>query len=100
LAATIRAYAEEHGLARLYGSGGAVHIVQRIDTAPSPAEVRRQLEPLDLFESVLMVDPRKLQDLIEGRTLPPSVEDALLASREEVRTSKALYLREIDRSRR
>jgi putative RecB family exonuclease len=100
LAATIRAYAEEHGLARLYGADGAVHIRQRIDTAPSPAEVRRQLEPLGLYESVLTVDPRKLQDLIEGRALPPSVEDALLASREEVRTSKALYLREIDRSRR
>jgi putative RecB family exonuclease len=100
LAATIRAYAEEHGLARLYGSDGAVHIAQRIDTAPSPAEVRRQLEPLGLYESVLSVDPRKLQDLIEGRTLPPSVEDALLASREEGKATKALYLREIDRSRR
>jgi putative RecB family exonuclease len=100
LAATIRAYAEEHGLGRLYGSDGAVHIVQRVDTAPDQDQVRALLEPLGLFESVLSVDPRRLQDLVESRTLPPSVEDALLSSREEVRTSKALYLREIDRSRR
>jgi putative RecB family exonuclease len=100
LAATIRAYAEEHGLARLYGSDGAVHMVQRIDTAPDPAQVRRELEPLGLYGSVVTVDPRLLQELIDSRTLPPTVEDALLASREEVKTSKALYLREIDRSRR
>jgi len=46
------------------------------------------------------VDPRKLSDLIESRTLPPDVEDALMASREEVRTNHALYLKEPARSRR
>jgi RecB family exonuclease len=100
LGATIRAYAEEHGLGRLYGSDGAIHIVKRIDTAPDPVQVRAALEPLGLYESVLAVDPRRLQDLVDSRTLPPAVEEALLASREEVRTTKALYLRDIDRSRR
>jgi putative RecB family exonuclease len=100
LGATIRAYAEEHGFTRLYGSDGAVHLVERVETAPDPGQVRRHLEPLGLYESVLTVDPRRLQDLIESRSLPPSVEDALLASREEIRTTKALYLREADRSKR
>jgi RecB family exonuclease len=100
LGATVRAYAEEHGLARLYGSDGAIHVVERVETAPDPGQVRGHLEPLGLFESVLAVDPRRLQDLIESRTLPPAVEDALLASREEVRTTKTLYLRDADRSRR
>jgi hypothetical protein len=46
------------------------------------------------------VDPKKLSDLIEGRTLRPDVEDALLASREEVRTQYALHLKDAARSRR
>jgi putative RecB family exonuclease len=100
LAATIRAFAEEHGLTRLYGSDGAIQVVERVETAPDPAAVRGHLEPLGLYESILAVDPRRLQELIESRSLPPGVEDALLASREEVRTTKALYLRDRDRSRR
>ena len=32
--------------------------------------------------------------LIESRTLSPDVEDAVLASREEVRTQHALFLKE------
>ena len=46
------------------------------------------------------VDPKKLSDLIESRRLSPDVEDALLASREEVRTQYALYLKDPARSRR
>jgi hypothetical protein len=46
------------------------------------------------------VDPAKLNALIESRTLSPEVEDALLASREEVRTQHALFLREAERARR
>ncbi|MDQ4005430.1 MAG: hypothetical protein M3135_03895, partial [Actinomycetota bacterium] len=57
------------------------------------------LEPLGLYESVLAVDPGRLQALIEGRRLPPAAEDALLASREDIRTTKALYLREGERAR-
>lgn len=100
LGATIRAYAHEHGLGRLYGSDGAVQIVDRVETAPDAERVRALLEPLGLFGSVLTVDPKRLQELVESRTLPPSVEEALLSSREEVRTIKALYLRDGDRSRR
>ena len=47
--------------------------------------------PTDRFE---------LDVLIESRTLPPSIEDALLASRETLRTTKAPYLKEADRLRR
>jgi hypothetical protein len=47
-----------------------------------------------------MVDPQALHRLIETRVLPPDVEDALLSSREEVRTTKALYLKDGDRARR
>ncbi|MGH2722812.1 MAG: RecB family exonuclease [Actinomycetota bacterium] len=100
LAATIRAYAEEHGLGRLYGTDGAVKVVRRVETAPDPEAVRRHLEPLGLFEQVLAVDPRRLHDLIESRTLPPAAEDALLTSRDEVRTTTALYLAEADRPAR
>jgi hypothetical protein len=46
---------------------------------------------------VLSIDTAKLNALIESRTLSPDVEDALLASREEVRTQHALYLREAER---
>jgi hypothetical protein len=49
---------------------------------------------------VLSVDPKKIGDLIESRRLAPDVEDALLASREEVRTQYALYLKDPARSRR
>jgi putative RecB family exonuclease len=100
LGATIRAFGEEHGLTRLYGTDGAIRLVERVESAPDPEAVRRHLEPLGLYESVLAVDPARLQTLIEGRSLPPAVEDALLASREEVRTTKALYLRDADRTRR
>jgi hypothetical protein len=49
---------------------------------------------------VIGVDPQKLSALIESRRLPPDVEDALLASREEVRTQHALYLKDPARARR
>lgn len=99
LAGIIRAYAEEHGLRRLYGTEAAVALVDRVESAPDPEAVRRVLEPLGLFESVLSVDPRALQELIERRALPPDAEDALLASKEVVRTTTALYLRDRDRIR-
>ena len=98
--AILKAYAEEHGLKRLYGEDGAVQVVQRVESAPAPEAVRAALEPLGLYESVLAIDTKRLQDLIESRTLPPHVEDALLSSREEVRTTKALYLRDGARARR
>ena len=94
LGATIRAFAEEHGLRRLFGTDGAISIVERVETAADPLAVRAALEPLGLYDSVLGIDPKRLAALIESRTLPPDVEDSLLASREEVKTTKALYLRE------
>ena len=94
LGATIRAYAEEHGLGRLYGEDGAVHIVERPQKELDPVAVRAALEPLGLYESVLSIDPERVQHLVESRTLPPDAEDALLLSREEVRMTKALYLRD------
>jgi putative RecB family exonuclease len=102
LGANIRAYAEEHGLKRLYGEDGAVQIVDRPQTELDPVAVRAALEPLGLYESVLSIDPERVQRLVEDRALPPDVEDALLLSREEVRMTKALYLRDAagDRVRR
>jgi putative RecB family exonuclease len=100
LGAVIRAYAEEHGLTRVDGSHGAIELVRRVGSAPNPEEVRRILEPLGLYGSVLSVDPRRLDDLISGRALPPSVEDALLASGDRVPTTTALHLGDRERSRR
>ncbi|MGH2685847.1 MAG: RecB family exonuclease, partial [Actinomycetota bacterium] len=94
LGATVRAFAEEHGLQRLFGTDGAISIVDRVESAPDPLAVRAALEPLGLYESVLGIDPKRLAALIESRTLPPDVEDSLLASREEVRVTRALYLRD------
>ena len=101
LASSINAFCEEHGYRRLFGSDGAA-IDRRPQhvTAPVDDAVRRVLEPLGLWERVISVDPRKLSELIESRTLPPDVEDALMASREEVRTQHALYLKEPAGSRR
>jgi putative RecB family exonuclease len=101
LSALVNAFADEHGYRRLFGSDGAA-IDRRPQhvTAPVDDKVRAILEPLGLWERVLAVDPAKLNALIESRTLPPDVEDALLASREEVRTQHALYLKEAERSRR
>ena len=48
---------------------------------------------------MITVDPKKLSEFIESRSLPPDVEDALLASREEVRTQYSLYLKDPVRSR-
>jgi PD-(D/E)XK nuclease superfamily protein len=100
IGAVIRAYAEEHGLSRLHGSDGAVQLVRRIEAAPDADAVRRILEPLGLAERVLTVDPARLDALIATGTLPPSVEDALLSSRERVRTDTALSLRETERTGR
>jgi putative RecB family exonuclease len=101
LAALINAFCEEHGYRRLYGSdGSAVDRRPQHVTAPVFDQVRAVLEPMGLWDRVLAVDPKKISDLIESRTLPPQVEDALLASREEVRTQHALYLRDPQRSRR
>jgi hypothetical protein len=101
LKALVNAFCEEHGYQRLFGSDGAA-IDRRAQyvTAPDVQRVREILEPLGLWERVLSVDPKKLSELIETRALPPDVEDALLASREEVRTQYALYLKEPARSRR
>ncbi len=96
----INAFCEEHGYRRLYGSQGTaidrrpVHV-----TAPDAERVRRILEPLGLWEQVITVDPKKLSEVIESRSLPPDVEDALLASREEIRTQYSLYLKDPVRSR-
>jgi putative RecB family exonuclease len=101
LKALINAFCEEHGYRRLYGTdGSAIDRRAQHVTAPDPQRIRRILEPLGLWEQVVAVDPRKLGDLIEGRRLPPAVEDALLASREEVRTQHALYLKDPARTRR
>ena len=101
LRALINAFCEEHGYRRLFGSDGAA-IDRRPQHVTSPDEerVRAILEPLGLWEQVRSVDPKKLSALIESRSLPPAVEDALLASREEVRTQHALYLREPSGARR
>jgi len=97
----INAFCEEHGYRRLFGSdGSAIDRRPQHVTAPDAERVRAILEPIGLWERVLSVDPKKVSDLIEGRTLPPDIEDALLASREEVRTQYALYLRDPARARR
>jgi RecB family exonuclease len=101
LKSLINAFCEEHGYRRLFGSDGtAIDRRPQHVTAPDEARVRAILEPLGLWEQVISVDPRKLSDLIESRRLSPDVEDALLASREEVRTQYALYLKDPVRSRR
>jgi RecB family exonuclease len=101
LVGPINAFADEHGYRRLFGTdGAAVERRPQHVTAPVEAQVRQILEPLGLWEGVLSVDPAKLNALIESRTLPPDVEDRLLASREEVRTQHALYLKEPVRARR
>lgn len=101
LKALINAFCQEHGYRRLFGSdGSAVDRRPQHVTARDVQRVRQILEPLGLWDGVMTVDTRRLSDLIEGRTLPPEVEDALLASRDEVRTQYALYLREPSRSRR
>ena len=101
LSGLINAFAEEHGYRRLFGSdGAAVDRRPQHVTAPDDARIRQILEPLGLWDRVLSVDPRKLNDLIESRTLSPDVEDAILASREEVRTQHALYLKENAQARR
>jgi putative RecB family exonuclease len=101
LASLINAFCEEHGYRRLFASdGSAVDRRPQHITAPDPERVRAILEPMGLWEQVLIVDPKKLSDLVESRTLPPDVEDALLASREEVRTQHGLYLKDPQPSRR
>lgn len=101
LAALINAYCDEHGYRRLFASdGSAVDRRAQHVTAPDEERVRAILEPLGLWEQVRAVDPQRLNALIESRRLAPDVEDALLASREEVRTQHALYLKEPARARR
>ncbi|MFL5767879.1 MAG: RecB family exonuclease [Actinomycetota bacterium] len=100
LVAMINAFCEEHGYRRLYGSeGAAVDRRPQHVTQPDEEALRRVLEPLGLWERVLSVDTKKLGDLVESRRLAPDVEDAILASREEVRTQYALYLKEAARTR-
>jgi len=101
LAPLINAFGDEHGYRRLFGAdGAAVDRRPQHITEPDPDRIRLILEPLGLWDQVLAVDPKKLSDLIESRKLPPDVEDGLLASRQEVRTQHALYLRELTPSRR
>jgi putative RecB family exonuclease len=100
LVGLINAFCEEHGYRRLFGSdGAAVDRRPQHVTTPDEVALRSALEPLGLWEQVLSVDTRKLNDLVESRRLAPDVEDAILASREEVRTQHALFLKEPARSR-
>jgi putative RecB family exonuclease len=97
----INAFCQEHGYKRLFGTDGtAIDRRAQHVTAPDDDRIRKILEPMGLWDRVISVDPKKLTDLIEGRTLPPDVEDAILSSREDVRTQYALYLKEPARSRR
>ena len=101
LAVLINAFCEEHGYRRLFASdGSAIDRRPQHVTAPDEFKLRQVLEPLGLWEGVLAVDPRRVSDLVESRTLAPDIEDAVLASREEIRTQHALYLREPARARR
>ena len=101
LKALINAFCEEHGYRRLFGSdGSAIDRRPQHITEPNPLRVKQILEPLGLWDRVQTVDSKALTDLIESRRLPPDVEDALLASREEVRTQHALYLKDPARARR
>jgi putative RecB family exonuclease len=101
LAGPIHAFCDEHGYRRLFGSdGSAIDRRPQHVTAPVEEQVREILEPLGLWEHVLSIDPAKLNALIESRSLPPDVEDRLLASREEVRTQHALFLKDGERVRR
>ncbi|MDP9343501.1 MAG: PD-(D/E)XK nuclease family protein [Actinomycetota bacterium] len=101
LAAFINAFCEEHGYRRLFASdGSAIDRRPQHVTAPDGRRLRQILEPLGLWERALSVDPQKISDLVESRTLPPDVEDAVLASRQEVRTQHALYLKDPARARR
>ncbi len=101
LAGLINAFCEEHGYRRLFGTdGSAIDRRPQHVTAPVEERVRAILEPLGLWEQIIGVDPQKLSALIESRRLAPDVEDALLASREEVRTQYALYLKDPARARR
>jgi hypothetical protein len=101
LAPLIHAFCDEHGYRRLFATdGSAIDRRPQHVTAPDERRLREILEPLGLWERVLSVDPAKVSDLVEGRTLPPAVEDAVLSSREEVRTQHALYLKDAARARR
>jgi putative RecB family exonuclease len=101
LAALINAFCEEHGYRRLFGTeGAAVDRRPQHVTAPDETKLREILEPIGLWERVLSVDTAKVQALIESRALSPDVEDAILTSREEVRTQHALWLKEPSRIRR
>lgn len=101
LAGLINAFCDEHNYRRLFGTDGAA-IDRRPQhvTAPDEAKLRAVLEPLGLWERVLSVDPAKVNALIESRMLPPNVEDAVLSSREEVRTQHALFLKEAAKASR
>jgi putative RecB family exonuclease len=95
LAGLINAFCEEHNYRKLYTTeGAAIERRPQHVTAPDERRLREILEPLGLWEQVLSVDPQKVSALVESRKLPPDVEDAVLASREEVRTQYALWLRE------
>jgi RecB family exonuclease len=101
LAALINAFCEEHNYRRLFSSdGSAIDRRPQHVTAPDERRLHEILEPLGLWDRVLSVDPQKISALVESRTLPPDVEDAVLASREEVRTQHALYLKDAARAGR
>jgi putative RecB family exonuclease len=101
LAGLINAFCEEYNYRRLFSSdGSAIDRRPQHVTAPDERRLREILEPLGLWERVLSVDPQKVSSLVESRTLPPDVEDAVLASREEVRTQHALYLKDAARAGR
>ena len=101
LTALINAYCEEHDYRRLYASdGSAIERRPRRDVGFDKERVRAALEPLGLFDRVLSVDRDALSSLVESRSLPPDVEDEVLSSREEVRTTFSLYLRDAARAGR
>ena len=102
-------------LADAFGAGGrdledeaAAHAEPEAKIACAEAFLRARMPPPDpevelvhaVVIDMLSVDPGKLNALIESRSLSPDVEEQLLASREEVRTQHALYLREAEGARR
>lgn len=100
LGAQISAFARQNDYGRLFAADGAAierHPVRVSD--PDEEQLRGILEPLGLWDKAVALDAGRLSALVESRTLPPAVEDAVLSASGASREEDELRLKEPYRRR-
>ncbi len=92
-------YCQVGGLNRVFGPEHAVtyRMVER--TGYDEEKIRAMLEPLDLWDSVVRLDPTKLRALLDRNDVPPEIKESISSLAEVVSRYPQLWLKQLKQDR-